>query len=85
MRGGRGGLLTFLDQRVQGAPATALKMANAMIPLEILNYMPLFSLLYKICLDLAGQIQAQYCSHAGGDLARTELGQELDGAGRCRY
>ena len=36
-----------------------------MIPLEILNYQQLFSLLYKIDLDLAEQTRAQHCPIAG--------------------
>ena len=40
-------------------------MAGAMIPLEVLNRKSLFSLLYKIDLDLAEQARAGNCPIAG--------------------
>jgi hypothetical protein len=49
-------------------------MAGAMIPLEVLNRKSLFSLLYKIDLDLAEQARAGNCPIAGVlCIARTTL------------
>ena len=40
-------------------------MAGTMIPLEVLNRKSLFSLLYKIDLDLAERTRARRCPYAG--------------------
>ena len=69
--------LAFLGRFVVGGSCQNKQMAGAMIPPQILKFKSLYSLLYKIDLDLARQAKARGCPTAGARCTMRTMQESL--------